>query len=270
MTTSAQTPGLEVRDLTVAFGGNVAVSSANLAAPRGRITGLIGPNGAGKTTTFNACCGLVKPKVGSISLFGADITTNSPAERARSGLGRTFQRVEMCDAMTVAENVAVGCEARAAGANPWRQLVSRRTDRRAIAGATADALERCGISDHGQRLVSRLSTGERRLVEMARVLAGGFQVLLLDEPSSGLDDAETHKFASIVRAAVNDLGVGILLVEHDMGLVMDVCEYIYVLDFGQGIFEGSPRATRDSEIVRSAYLGATDAMTDGAQSAEPL
>jgi ABC-type branched-subunit amino acid transport system ATPase component len=247
--------GLEIAELTVAYGGNTAVSEVTLSAPLRRITGLIGPNGAGKTTIFNACSGLVRPKRGTLHLFGADITAASPAARARAGLGRTFQRVELCDNMTVAENVAVGCEARAAGNNPLRQLIGSPIEAQRIAGAVSVALERCGIADLAGRTVASLSTGRRRLVELARVLAGGFRMLLLDEPSSGLDDAETDQFAAILHRAISDLGVGILLVEHDMALVMTVCEYIYVVDFGQRIFEGTAESTAASDIVRAAYLG---------------
>jgi ABC-type branched-subunit amino acid transport system ATPase component len=249
------TDGLQIRDLTVAFGGNVAVDSVSLAAPIGRITGLIGPNGAGKTTTFNACSGLLRPRAGSVRFGDIDVTHRSPARRARMGLGRTFQRVEVCENMTVAENVRAGCEARAAGAVPWAQFLARRQERDAIRAAVEAALDRCGMNQHADDLVGSLSTGRRRLVELARVLACGFPFLLLDEPSSGLDDAETSNFAAILREAVAELNLGILLVEHDMNLVMSTCDYIHVLDFGRHIFEGTPAEIQASPIVRAAYLG---------------
>ena len=185
--------GLEVRDLSVAYGGNVAVSGVSLSAPIGRITGLIGPNGAGKTTTFNACNGLLRPKTGSVSLFGADVTSAAPAARARAGLGRTFQRMEVCNAMSVRTNVALGREARMIGNNPLTQIVATRRQRDRLAEAAEDALSICGITSLADRLVGTLSTGQRRLVELARVLAGGFRLLLLDEPSSGLDSDETAR-----------------------------------------------------------------------------
>jgi ABC-type branched-subunit amino acid transport system ATPase component len=247
--------GLDVADLTVTFGGNVAVSNVSLSAPLGRITGLIGPNGAGKTTTFNACSGLLRPRHGTIRLFGNDVTSAPAAARARAGLGRTFQKVELCDAMSVAENVVVGCEARSAGNNPWRQLFGAHPEAQSIRTATGAALERCGLTAMAERPVASLSTGQRRLVELARVLAAGFRMLLLDEPSSGLDDAETAEFAVILRDTVATSGIGILLVEHDMGLVMDICEHLYVLDFGQLIFEGSTQEAGRSSVVRAAYLG---------------
>ncbi len=248
--------GLEVRDLTVAFGGATALEGVSLAAPMGAITGLIGPNGAGKTTLFNACSGLLRPRSGTVHLFGSDVTHADPARRARLGLGRTFQRVEVCSAMTVRDNVLVGCEARRAGARPWRQL-GFGTGRGADA-AVDDALERCGIAAIARQRVGALSTGQKRLVELARALAGDFRFLLLDEPSSGLDDRETDRFADILGQLVRDTEIGILLVEHDMALVMSVCEQLHVIDFGRHVFTGTPSETRNSEVVRAAYLGADD------------
>jgi len=254
-------PGLSVEGLSVAYGGNVAVDKVDLDAPLGRITGLIGPNGAGKTTLFNAASGLLKPSQGEIALLGARVTSLGPAARARRGLGRTFQHIEVCKAMTVAENVGLGAEARAIAANPLRQLRLPSRVRRAIDLATDAALSTCRIGDLAARQVSTLSTGQRRLVELARVLAGGYSFLLLDEPSSGLDDDETSRFGEILRTVVGQEGFGILLVEHDMNLVLDVCDYIYVLDFGKLVFEGDPGAVRTSDIVRAAYLG--DEWSDG-------
>lgn len=248
--------GLRVEGLTISYGGNLAVDNIHLVAPLGSTTGLIGPNGAGKTTTFNACSGLLVPSSGSVHLFGDDVTKRSPAHRARAGLGRTFQRVEVCDAMTVEENVGLGFEARVAGSNAWKQVFSGRSGRRAAAGATSEAIERCGIGELADRTVSTLSTGQRRLVELARTLAGGFRMLLLDEPSSGLDETETAAFGRILQDVVAAEGVGILLVEHDMALVMEVCHHLFVLDFGRMIFDGSPIETQRSDIVRAAYLGA--------------
>ena len=247
--------GLGIAGLSVAYSGNFAVSDVSLGAPVGGITGLIGPNGAGKTTIFNACSGLLQPTDGSVYLFGREVTRRGPAVRAQLGLGRTFQRVEVCNAMTVRENVSLGVEARSAGANPLRQVFAGRGPSRDIAAATEDALELCGLAPLADRLVAGLSTGQRRLVELARVLASEFRVVLLDEPSSGLDEQETDSMGSVLLAAVRDRGIGVLLVEHDMSLVMDLCGYIYVLDFGHLIFEGTPAETIASEDVRAAYLG---------------
>ncbi|HWB65466.1 MAG TPA: ABC transporter ATP-binding protein, partial [Mycobacteriales bacterium] len=233
----------------------VAVDQVSLTASAGAVTGLIGPNGAGKTTVFNACSGLLRPKAGSIRLFGEDVTGASPAQRARRGLGRTFQRVEVCPAMSVRDNVRVGCEARLAAGSPWRQLRVSRATRQATEQRVDEALQRCGLATLAATPLTALSTGQRRLVELARVLACGFRFLLLDEPSSGLDDAETAQFAAVVRGVADTLGTGILLVEHDMSLVMQLCERIHVLDFGHLIFTGTPAQTQQSDVVRAAYLG---------------
>jgi ABC-type branched-subunit amino acid transport system ATPase component/branched-subunit amino acid ABC-type transport system permease component len=250
--------GLSVRGLSVRYGGHLAVGDFSLSAPKGRITGLIGPNGAGKTTTFNACCGLVRATAGEITLHGKDISGFSPAARARLGLGRTFQRMELFDSMTVAENIALGREAALAGANPLRHLASAPTDRAAVDESVRAAAALCGISGLLPRSAGALSTGQRRLVELARVLAGPFDMLLLDEPSSGLNRAETERFGAVLRRVIADRDVGILLVEHDMELVMGVCAKIYVLDFGTQIFAGTPAKVMASEQVRSAYLGSAE------------
>ena len=247
--------GLGVRNLTVRFGGHVAVNDVTFSAPLGMITGLIGPNGAGKTTTFNACNGLLRPNGGAVDLFAAEVTSLSPAARASRGLGRTFQRVEVCNSLSVRTNVALGCEARLVGGNPIRQVISSRGQRQEIEAATDAALDTCGITGIAQRRTATLSTGQRRLLELARVLAGGFRFLMLDEPSSGLDSDETARFGAILRQVVQERDVGILLVEHDMSLVMEVCDYLYVLDFGHLIFEGTARDTMASDVVRTAYLG---------------
>jgi ABC-type branched-subunit amino acid transport system ATPase component len=247
--------GLSVQNLRVSFGGLVAVSSASLQVPYGRITGLIGPNGAGKTTTFNVCSGFVRPNQGSVSLDGRSVLRQSPARRARLGLGRTFQRTELSEESSVRHNVALGRESGYAGLNPIRHFVSSRREIRAIREATDDAIALCGLTELADRQVSSLSTGQRRLVELARCLAGPFRVLLLDEPSSGLDRFETERFAEILQHVVRTRSVAVLLVEHDMSLVTSVCDYIYVLDFGATLFEGTARETVESELVRSAYLG---------------
>jgi ABC-type branched-subunit amino acid transport system ATPase component/ABC-type branched-subunit amino acid transport system permease subunit len=247
--------GLSIRGLSVRYGGHLAVGDLSVSALKGRITGLIGPNGAGKTTTFNACCGLVRATAGAITLRGKDISALSPAARARLGLGRTFQRMELFDSMTVAENIALGHEASLAGANPLRHLASVPGERAAVGKSVRAAADLCGISGWLPRSVGALSTGQRRLVELARVLAGPFEMLLLDEPSSGLNRAETERFGAVLQRVIADRDIGILLVEHDMELVMRICAKIYVLDFGAQIFEGTPAEVMASEQVRSAYLG---------------
>jgi ABC-type branched-subunit amino acid transport system ATPase component/branched-subunit amino acid ABC-type transport system permease component len=247
--------GLIVRQLSVSFGGVRAVDDINLKASTGMITGLVGPNGAGKTTTFNACSGLNRPNAGRILLHGVDMTREGAAQRARSGLGRTFQRTELFNSLTVRQNIAMGREATMAGANPWTQIFGSRHANQLISAATDEALDITGTAGFADSQVGLLPIGQRRLVELARVLAGPFDLLLLDEPSSGLDGHETHEFGRVLRTVVQDRGCGILLVEHDMTLIREVCDYVYVLDFGLMIFEGSPEEMQQSEQVRAAYLG---------------
>jgi len=246
---------LDVHGLVVRFGGLRAVDGVTLRAATGRITGLIGPNGAGKTTTFNACSGLVAPAEGTIGLDGQDLTRRGPAYRARRGIGRTFQKMELFESLSVRENVAMGVEASLAGFNPVAHVISRRRTSRHVLEQTSEAIDLCGLTELAHRPVSALSTGQRRIVELARCLAGNFKILLLDEPSSGLDRQETRRFGEILRSVVDRRGIGILLVEHDMSLVLDTCAYIYVLDFGRLMFEGTPAEVMESPTVRAAYLG---------------
>jgi ABC-type branched-subunit amino acid transport system ATPase component len=247
--------GLAIEDLTIAYGGNVAVERATLSAPMGQVTGLIGPNGAGKSSLFNGCCGLVRPRNGRIRLGDRDITGASTAARARAGLGRTFQVMQLIGAMSARENVELGVAARYAGRHPLRHLTAGATARRRVQDAADVALERCGIGHLADRPTNLLSTGQRRLVELARAAAGGFDVLLLDEPSSGLDESETERFGETVRSIVDEDGVGVLLVEHDMDLVMGICEHLFVIEFGRMLADGTPEEIRNDPLVRAAYLG---------------
>jgi ABC-type branched-subunit amino acid transport system ATPase component/branched-subunit amino acid ABC-type transport system permease component len=247
--------GLDLVHVTVRYGGHVAVNDVSLTAPIGRITGLIGPNGAGKTTLFNVASGLVRPAGGTLRLHGADMSALDPAARARHGLGRTFQKMELFDSLTTRENVSLGREAGQAGRRPWRHVAETSRERRSRHEAAEQAMALAGIADLADRPVAALSTGQRRLVELARCLAGRFDLLLLDEPSSGLDGAETERFGGILTRVVAERDVGILLVEHDMALVMSVCDYVHVLDFGTKIFEGTTADVGSSEEVRAAYLG---------------
>jgi ABC-type branched-subunit amino acid transport system ATPase component len=246
--------GLQVSDLTVSFGGVIAVDQVSLRASTGSITGLIGPNGAGKTTMFNACTGIVPITHGEVWLDGRELTHRSPASRAQSGLGRTFQRIELFGSMTVEENVAMGAEAALAGRNLLSHFVASPSQRRDVTERTRGAISQCGLGHLQHERVRNLSTGHRRLVELARALAGGFKFLLLDEPSSGLDRAETERFGEIIAESAG-AGLGILLVEHDMALVRKVCTYVFVLDFGELIFEGTMAEVLHSETVHVAYLG---------------
>ncbi|MFI5042116.1 MAG: ATP-binding cassette domain-containing protein [Acidimicrobiales bacterium] len=267
--TSTPRPGLEIRGLKVRYGGVIAVDDVNLHAPLGAITGLIGPNGAGKTTTFNACSGLLRPASGAVYLHDEDVTNLGPSARARRGLGRTFQRVELFDSLSVRANVTLARECAMAGANPLSQLIAPTADRAEIADASAAAIALTGIGPFLDNRVGDLSTGQRRLVELARALAGHFDLLLLDEPSSGLDHAETRAFGEILAHVVEARGLGILLVEHDMSLVRQVCDLVYVLDFGRLLFDGTTDEMTHSAVVQAAYLGTTDSDETEGMAADP-
>ena len=233
----------------------LALSDVSLTARVGQVTGLIGPNGAGKTTLFNCCSGMIRPNAGQVFFNGDDITSLSRPRRAQKGLGRSFQRTELFDSLSVRDNIAVGREAGLAGSSPLRQLTSRRGDDSAIREAVEEAMSLAGIEDLADRQAGLLTTGQRRLVELARVLAGSFSLVMLDEPSAGLDNDETARMGEILRHVADRKGLGILIVEHDLSLVRQVCERIYVLEFGQLIFEGTPDEMLASDMVRVAYLG---------------
>lgn len=250
---------LELHGVSVKFGGRLAVSEIDLRVPPGQVTGLIGPNGAGKTTTFNAICGVVPLSSGRITIDGRDITRVPTHKRARFGIGRTFQRLEVFTSLTVRENVQVGLEIRRSWSRGQKSVLPQ-----FLAGGTDPKpeneieliIERLALGPIADELVSSLPTGHARLVELGRALAARPSVLLLDEPASGLDDNETDSFGSLLRELAAN-GLGILLVEHDVPLVMRVCSEISVLDFGQVLATGKPEEIQRNESVLSAYLGAT-------------
>jgi branched-chain amino acid transport system ATP-binding protein len=247
---------LEVQQLSVRFGGHLAVYDVSLSVGSGQIVGLIGPNGAGKTTTFNAICGVVRPSAGRVLLGGRDITRMSTHKRARLGLGRTFQRLEVFPSLSVWDNVLVGLEIRRSwargGVQP--QFLAEGADLSAEA-EVALILDRLGLAGVADQPVGALPTGQARLVELGRALAARPSVLLLDEPASGLDDDETARFGELL-CSLAAAGLGILLVEHDIALVMEVCNWLHVLDFGQLISSGSAEDVRNDAKVVEAYLGA--------------
>jgi branched-chain amino acid transport system ATP-binding protein len=234
---------LEVRDVTVRFGGHTALDAVSLDAPTGSVTGLIGPNGAGKTTLFNVITGVQRAQQGSVLLDGAALDGLAPHTRAKRGLGRTFQRLELFSSLTVRENIRVAVSAR-----PGRQSSAT------VTAATDELIGRLDLGDLADVRADSLSTGTGRIVELARCLALDPKVLLLDEPASGQDDQETERFAAVLTelAAV---GAAVLLVEHDMDLVMRVCDHIHVLDFGRLLASGGPDEIRADATVRAAYLG---------------
>jgi branched-chain amino acid transport system ATP-binding protein len=235
---------LSVEAVTVRFRGNVAVNGVDLTAEPGCITGLIGPNGAGKTTLFNVITGLQQPTAGRVRLDGRDITKLPPFKRARRGIGRTFQRLELFSMLTARENIRVA-------ADIHRGWSSRRDSPDEVADAIID---RIGLTDVAEIRVDALPTGQGRLVELGRALATQPSVLLLDEPAAGQDESETERFATLLRALAEE-GMAVLLVEHDVSLVMDVCTRIHVLDFGEIIAVGAPDQIRVNDAVLAAYLG---------------
>jgi ABC-type branched-subunit amino acid transport system ATPase component len=231
------------------------VNAVNLQASPGTITGLIGPNGAGKTTTFNACTGMVRADAGRVLLGQDCLNGRSTSARAAGGLGRTFQRMELFDSLSVLENVSMGPEGMFSARRAWGQFFSSNGERAEVARRTEVAIERCGLAGVTGRRVGDLSTGQRRLVELARAIASPFRFLLLDEPSSGLDAHESEQFGVVLCEHVAATGLGVLLVEHDMALVSAVCSAVFVLDFGTLIWSGPTTEAMTSPIVQAAYLG---------------
>ena len=242
---------LRTDSLSVSFGGVQALADVDLTIEGGGVVGLIGPNGAGKTTFIDAVTGMVS-STGGVELDGTPIGSLTANERARLGLVRTFQTLELFEDLTVEENLAAAAEQ-----TPWWQfvvdaLVPRR--QAATSPEVESALELLGIAADRDRLPSDLSHGRRRLVGVARALAAGPKLLLLDEPAAGLDSAESLALGERLRA-IADTGVTIFLIDHDMGLVLDVCDEIHVLDFGSIIASGDPEAIRANPAVVEAYLG---------------
>jgi len=231
-------PALEVDHVSVHFGGVTALSDVSLRAEAGVVTGLIGPNGAGKTTLFNVITGLQRPDLGSVHLDGTDVTHKRTHTRARLGLARTFQRLELFSTLSATDNVRVGLEASG----------------RAAPATALGLLERVGVGAEAASPVSSLPTGSARLVELARALSTDPKVLLLDEPCSGLDERETDGLGRLLTSLAAE-GRAVVVVEHDTNLVLRVCGTVHVLDFGEVIASGTPDDIRRNRVVQEAYLG---------------
>jgi branched-chain amino acid transport system ATP-binding protein len=233
---------LQVDSISVTFGGVRALDEVSLSVEANRVTGLIGPNGAGKTTLFNVVTGLQRPRAGRVLLGGVDVTGKGPKARARMGLGRTFQRLEVFGSLSAVDNVLVAVE-------------SSGVRGRAARARADELLAEVGLAGSAATQADVLPTGMARLLELARALACGPRVLLLDEPFSGLNSAEGQRLAELVGRLAGQ-GLAILLVEHDMEMVMKLCRHIYVLSFGALIAQGPPDAVRSDPAVQEAYLGA--------------
>lgn len=244
-------PILETVALTVRYGGVVANDEVALAIGAGQIVGLIGPNGAGKSTFADAVTGYVAYH-GSVRFAGAPVDGLAPHQRARRGLVRTWQSIELFGDLTVAENLAV-----AVRPGTWRDVLADvvRPGRPADLAPALDALDRVGLAEVADRYPAELSLGTERLVGVARALATGPRVIVLDEPAAGLSPAETRALGDRLRAIAGG-GIAVLLIDHDMDLVLDVCERVHVLSFGRTIAEGTPAEVRRHPAVLDAYLGA--------------
>ncbi len=243
---------LVTEDLTVRYGGNVALDSVSLRIGPGELVGLIGPNGAGKTTFIDALTGFTRSS-GPVVLDGRDVSRRKPHERVHAGLGRTWQGAELYDELSVRENLEVGGH-RPSWAQTLREMV---TGRSPALPAVDEAVELLGLGDVLDRRPEDLSQGQRKSVDVARALTTGSHVLCLDEPAAGLDSEESLELGRRLRR-IAAAGTSLLLVDPDMGLVLGVCDRIYVLDLGRVIAVGTPAEIRSPPLVVEAYLGDAD------------
>ena len=243
-------PLLETSDLSVTFGGLRAVDEVSIKIEAGQLVGLIGPNGAGKTTFIDGLTGFV-PMRGQITFDGRDLTGKPAHDRARAGMVRTWQSLELFDDMTVTENLRVAAERSSASGFLMDLIWPNRVK---SVDSVEDALRRLDLMDVADRVPGELSQGQRKLIGVARALAARPKLVLMDEPAAGLDTGESQELGTRLRRIVED-GTTIFLIDHDMGLVLTVCDYLYVIEFGRIIAEGTPAEIRTNERVIAAYLG---------------
>lgn len=253
-------PVLEARQITVRFGGVVALNHVDLAVPSGTVVGLIGPNGAGKSTLLAALSGFLRPTEGTVLTDGTDITQRSAHWRARSGIARSFQHPEMVAELTVEDHLRLACRMHDTPSRLWSDMIVWRGLRGSSSESEDESvqsiLDLLDLHDVRHRLPSSLSLGTCRMVELARSLITDPQVLLLDEPASGLDAGSRKRLPGVLRSVVADGRQSLLLVEHDVDLVMNVCDVVHVLNFGEVVAVGAPHEVQSDAAVQEAYLGA--------------